>query len=142
MRECADFVWNNGERSRQLGLYRPCPCGTCSKGRKGVGYLSFSDARGSGLTVWLEDAQVFRRLRRALQYGKDHLRHKTHPTMGHKIDKSQNRLNAQKTLQNAAPPKPDRIELLKQVRRATIDDQLHLLAWLQGKFEKIRPEKK
>ena len=42
-------------------------------------------------------------------------------------------------LQNTAPPKPDRIELLRQLRRATVDDQLHLLEWLERKFKKIRP---
>jgi 5-methylcytosine-specific restriction endonuclease McrA len=73
--------------------------------------------------------------------------------MGHIIDKSKGGedtpdnlraacTNCNEGLQNSAPPKPDRIELLKQVRRATIDDQLHLLRWLETKFEKIRPEKK
>jgi len=37
-------------------------------------------------------------------------------------------------LQNTAPPKPDRIHLLSQVRRATIDDQQALLDWLSKKF--------
>jgi hypothetical protein len=37
-------------------------------------------------------------------------------------------------LQNTAPPKPDRIHLLLQVRRATIDDQEALLDWLSKKF--------
>lgn len=71
-------------------------------------------------------------------------------TMGHIIDKSKGGTdrpenlravctNCNEGLQNAAPPKPDRIELLKQVRRATIDDQLHLLDWLQNKYSKIRP---
>ena len=78
---------------------------------------------------------------------------KTRLTMGHIIDKSKGGedtpenlravcTNCNEGLQNTAPPKPDRIELLKQVRRATIDDQLHLLRWLETKFEKIRPEKK
>jgi hypothetical protein len=73
--------------------------------------------------------------------------------MGHIIDKSKGGLdtpdnlravctNCNEGLQNSSPPKPDRIELLKQVRRATIDDQLHLLRWLETKFVKIRPEKK
>jgi hypothetical protein len=73
--------------------------------------------------------------------------------MGHIIDKSKGGedtpdnlravcTNCNEGLQNSAPPKPDRIELLKQVRRATIDDQLHLLRWLETKFEKIRPEKR
>jgi len=71
-------------------------------------------------------------------------------TMGHIIDKSKGGTdrpenlravctNCNEGLQNAAPPKPDRIELLKQVRRATIDDQLHLLGWLQNKYSKTRP---
>lgn len=74
-------------------------------------------------------------------------------TMGHIIDKSKGGkdtpenlravcTNCNEGLQNAAPPKPDRIELLKQVRRATIEDQLELLEWLEKKFEKIKPAKK
>jgi hypothetical protein len=73
-------------------------------------------------------------------------------TMGHIIDKSKGGTdtpenlravctNCNEGLQNTAPPKPDRIELLKQVRRATIEDQLHLLDWLEKKYEKIRPVK-
>lgn len=74
-------------------------------------------------------------------------------TMGHIIDKSKGGTdrpenlravctNCNEGLQNTAPPKPDRIELLKQVRRATIEDQLHLLAWLEAKYAKVRPPKK
>ena len=37
-------------------------------------------------------------------------------------------------LQNAAPQKPDRILLLSQIRRATIDDQQAVLEWLLKKF--------
>lgn len=70
-------------------------------------------------------------------------------TMGHIIDKSKGGTdrpdnlraictNCNQGLQNAAPPKPDRIELLRQVRRATIDDQLHLLEWLDKKYGKLR----
>lgn len=68
-------------------------------------------------------------------------------TMGHIIDKSKGGsdtpenlravcTNCNEGLQNTAPPKPDRIELLKQVRRATVSDQLHLLEWLNKKFGK------
>lgn len=42
-------------------------------------------------------------------------------------------------LQNAALPKPDRVWLLSQVRRATIDDQQALLDWLQSKFSSNKP---
>ena len=70
-------------------------------------------------------------------------------TMGHIIDKSKggvdtpNNLraictNCNEGLQNIAPPKPDRLHLLTQVRRATIDDQLYLLDWLERKFSKVR----
>lgn len=38
-------------------------------------------------------------------------------------------------LQNLGPQKPDRIQLLTQVRRANRDDQLYLLNWLQQKFK-------
>jgi hypothetical protein len=74
-------------------------------------------------------------------------------TMGHIIDKSKGGLdrpenlravctNCNEGLQNTAPPKPDRLELLKQVRRATIEDQLHLLEWLETKYAKFRVSQK
>ncbi len=74
-------------------------------------------------------------------------------TLGHIIDKSKGGIDSPSNLraictkcneglQNTAPPKPDRIHLLSQVRRATVDDQLHLLDWLEQKFEKIRPPKR
>ena len=70
-------------------------------------------------------------------------------TMGHIIDKSKggsdtpNNLravctNCNEGLQNISPQKPDRLHLLTQVRRATIDDQLYLLEWLERKFGKTR----
>ena len=73
-------------------------------------------------------------------------------TMGHIIDKSKggsdspDNLRAvcsacNEGLQNTSPPKPDRMELLRQVRRATVDDQLHLLEWLESKFASIRERK-
>ena len=37
-------------------------------------------------------------------------------------------------LQNTALPKPDRIHLLAQIRRATIHDQEAVLGWLLQKF--------
>jgi HNH endonuclease len=42
-------------------------------------------------------------------------------------------------LQNTALPKPDRIHLLAQIRRATIEDQQEVLKWLLAKFKKSRP---
>jgi hypothetical protein len=66
-------------------------------------------------------------------------------TMGHIVEKSKGGsdtpenlraicTNCNEGLQNTAPPRPDRIHLLSQVRRATIADQRALLAWLLQKF--------
>lgn len=66
-------------------------------------------------------------------------------TIGHIIDKSKGGedypqnlravcTNCNEGLQNSSPPKPDRIFLLAQVRRATIQDQEALLEWLLKKF--------
>lgn len=69
-------------------------------------------------------------------------------TMGHIVDKSMggddspNNLravctNCNEGLQNTAPPKPDRLELMRQIRRATVDDQRAVLEWLLQKFRLI-----
>jgi hypothetical protein len=74
-------------------------------------------------------------------------------TLGHIIDKSKggtddaSNLRAVCTacnqgLTNAGPQKPDRIQLVSQVRRATIDDQLYLLEWLNTKFGKLAGDTK
>lgn len=74
-------------------------------------------------------------------------------TMGHIIDKSKGGedtpqnlraicSNCNEGLQNIAPPKPDRVDLLVRVRRATIDDQLAVLEWLETKFAHNRPKAK
>lgn len=66
-------------------------------------------------------------------------------TMGHIIDKSKGGddspqnlravcTNCNEGLQNTALPKPDRIHLLAQIRRATIQDQEAVLEWLLQKF--------
>lgn len=66
-------------------------------------------------------------------------------TIGHIIDKTRGGddtpqnlravcTNCNEGLQNAGLPKPDRLHLLVQVRRATIDDQLAILHWLCQKF--------
>ena len=68
-------------------------------------------------------------------------------TMGHIVDKSKGgketfaNLRAQCTncnegLQNTSLPKPSTIELLKQIRRATMDDQQVVLDWLLSKFKR------
>lgn len=67
-------------------------------------------------------------------------------TIGHIVDKSKggedslSNLRAVCTscnegLQNTALPKSDRIHLLSQIRRATIDDQRAVLNWLLAKFK-------
>lgn len=67
-------------------------------------------------------------------------------TMGHVVDKSKGGddsaqnlraicTNCNEGLQNTSPPKPDRIHLLAQVRRATLDDQRAVLDWLLQKFK-------
>lgn len=69
-------------------------------------------------------------------------------TMGHIIDKSKGgddtpqNLRAVCTacnegLQNSAPQKPDRVYLLAQIRRATIEDQRAVLEWLLTKFDAV-----
>lgn len=66
-------------------------------------------------------------------------------TMGHILDKSKGGddspqnlravcTNCNEGLQNTALPKPDRIHLLAQIRRATIHDQEAVLGWLLQKF--------
>jgi 5-methylcytosine-specific restriction endonuclease McrA len=68
-------------------------------------------------------------------------------TMGHILDKvkggddsAQNLraicTNCNEGLQNTALPKPDRIHLLGQIRRATISDQNAVLEWLLKKYNK------
>jgi 5-methylcytosine-specific restriction endonuclease McrA len=66
-------------------------------------------------------------------------------TMGHIIDKDKGGsddpanlravcTNCNEGLQNISPPKPDRLQLLTYVRKATRDDQLAVLEWLKTKF--------
>jgi hypothetical protein len=67
-------------------------------------------------------------------------------TLGHIIDKSKGGedipsnlravcSNCNEGLQNAAPMKPDRLQLLSQFRRATIEDQKAVLEWILRKFK-------
>lgn len=73
-------------------------------------------------------------------------------TMGHILDKSKGGddssqnlravcTNCNEGLQNTAPPKPDRLHLLGQIRRATIPDQEIVLNWLLQKFD-LKAEKR
>lgn len=67
-------------------------------------------------------------------------------TLGHIIDKSKGGEdtmanlraicnNCNEGLQNTSLPKPDRIALLSQIRRATVSDQEAVLEWLLLKFK-------
>lgn len=67
-------------------------------------------------------------------------------TIGHIVDKSKGGedvpsnlravcSNCNEGLQNAAPIKPDRVQLLAQIRRANIEDQKEVLNWLISKFK-------
>ena len=73
-------------------------------------------------------------------------------TLGHIKDKSKGGedtpqnlravcTNCNEGLQNTALPKPDRVHLLGQVRRATIDDQEAVLEWLLSKFGLVANKK-
>lgn len=73
-------------------------------------------------------------------------------TMGHIVDKSKGGddtpqnlravcTNCNQGLQNTALPKPDRIHLLAQIRRAPLPDQEAVLEWLLQKF-KLEAKKK
>jgi hypothetical protein len=67
-------------------------------------------------------------------------------TLGHIIDKSKGGedtsvnlravcSNCNEGLQNAAPIKPNRLQLLAQIRRATIEDQKAVMEWMLRKFK-------
>jgi hypothetical protein len=74
-------------------------------------------------------------------------------TLGHIVDKSKGGAdtpsnlravcsNCNEGLQNAAPIKPNRLQLLAQIRRATIEDQKAVLEWMLKKFHlRAEPEK-
>lgn len=47
--------------------------------------------------------------------------------------------NCNEGLQNISPPKPDRLQLLTYVRKATRSDQLAALEWLLTKFKDRKP---
>jgi hypothetical protein len=72
--------------------------------------------------------------------------------MGHIIDKSKGGsdnpgnlratcTNCNEGLQNAGVTRPDLKQLLTQVRRGTVDDQLAVLEWLEEKFANVRKPK-
>lgn len=55
-------VWD-GEQNRPLAANRPCECGCDARGGlKGVGYLTGSNEKGEGFTIWIQNESVFQRL--------------------------------------------------------------------------------
>lgn len=66
------LVWRKGEKKRPLSLQRPCTCGTCrSVQPEGtVGYITGSDGRGKGFTVWIESEAVYSEVLKAFRLNK------------------------------------------------------------------------
>ena len=59
----SQFTWK-GAKSRVLAVKRPCDCGCDQRdGGHGAGYLTGSDAEGNGVSVWIQDEEVFQALR-------------------------------------------------------------------------------
>jgi hypothetical protein len=53
------ITWK-GEKGRALQVCRPCSCGCDERdGFKGVGYVTGSNAKGNGFTIWIENDEVF-----------------------------------------------------------------------------------
>lgn len=78
-----------------------------------------------------------------------HLGRKVRLTIGHIIDKSKGGsddpgnlkalcTNCNEGLQNTAMPKPHLVHVLSTIRRATVDDQLAVLKWLEDKFKSLK----
>lgn len=72
-------------------------------------------------------------------------------TIGHIIDKSKGGsddpgnlkalcTNCNEGLQNTAMPKPHLVHVLSTIRRATVDDQLAVLKWLEDKFKNLKKD--
>lgn len=56
-----------GEVNRAFRLQRPCSCGCDQRsGDKGVGYLTGSDSKGNGFTLWITDEKVFQVMRKSM----------------------------------------------------------------------------
>jgi hypothetical protein len=56
-----------GEENREVGLYRPCSCGCGDRDpetRDAVGYISGSDEKGHGFTIFLFKDADFKTLAR------------------------------------------------------------------------------
>lgn len=67
----SQFTWS-GDKKRGLSLCRPCSCGCDIRdkpkdwSKQYIGYLTGSDAKGNGFTIWIEDEKVFKVLDKIL----------------------------------------------------------------------------
>ena len=64
-----EILWK-GEKNRPLGVYRPCSCG-CDDAANGVGYLSGSDSKGNGFTIWIENEKNFLQISNQFNFQKN-----------------------------------------------------------------------
>lgn len=56
-----EVVFWKGDTGRAPRVQRPCECGCDMRdGVKGVGYLTGSDNKGNGFTVWITDEKLFK----------------------------------------------------------------------------------
>jgi hypothetical protein len=55
------FMTWDGEKNRTLKMYRPCDCG-CDRAR--FGYLSGSDDKGNGLTIYAKSEKQYQAMRK------------------------------------------------------------------------------
>ena len=67
MSKYEDIIWL-GEISRKKAVRRICDCGTCSGHAKAVapdavGYLSWSDEKGNGVTQWIDTEEEYQTLK-------------------------------------------------------------------------------
>lgn len=60
-------LWK-GEADRAFRLQRPCSCGCDQRdGYQGVGYLSGSDSKGNGFTMWIQSEKVYQIMAKSMK---------------------------------------------------------------------------
>lgn len=64
------YLWK-GDPGRTPRVQRPCDCGCDLRdGAKGVGYLTGSDDKGNGFSLWITDEKVYKVMEKAFQQAK------------------------------------------------------------------------
>jgi hypothetical protein len=72
MKRNADVItWGQGEVNRPLRAQRPCDCGCDERDGLLVGYISGSNAEGSGFTVRIHDEDTYRYVERVMESMQD-----------------------------------------------------------------------